>query len=192
VVNLLLAGCASAPVHFHTLVPAPADEAIESVTSSYHIEVEPVTVPAQVDRLELVTRDNDGGVELSEGELWIAPLADELRNALSVELLRQFRSADAEAARRGDYGPTTIRVDVERFDSAPGRYALIAASWSVHMQSIKGEESVACATHAYVPVTKGYAALVRGQQRAIALVADRIASVARQLATGGTVACPVE
>jgi uncharacterized lipoprotein YmbA len=191
-VTLLLAGCASAPVHFHTLLPAPADEAIGSVASNYHIEVEPVRVPAQVDRLELVTRDNDGGIGLSEGELWIAPLADELRNALSVELLRQLGSADAEDARRGDYRPTTIRVDVERFDSAPGRYALIAASWSVRMQSIKGEEMVACASHAYVPVTKGYVALVRGQQRAVASVADRIASAARQLATGGTATCSVE
>ncbi len=190
--TLLLAGCASAPVHFHTLVPAPADEAIESVASNYHIEVEPVRVPAQVDRLELVTRDNDGGIRLSEGELWIAPLGDELRNALSVELLRQLESADAEDSRRGDYRPTTIRVDVERFDSAPGRYALIAASWSVRLQSSTGEEMIACASRAYVPVTNGYVALVRGQQRAVASVADRIASAARQLATGRTATCPVE
>ena len=186
----MMAACTSAPIHYHTLVPAPADSATQQRPSSYRVEIVAVKIPAQVDRLEMVVRQRDGEITLLENELWIAPLADELRSALSVELLRRLSSADAQGPRR-DLGPISVRVDVERFESAPGDYALVEASWSLRVNSSVRHDVVVCRTLAYERVADGISALVRAQQHAIALIADEIATTALRWTPDNAFVCPV-
>ncbi|MGB3461073.1 MAG: ABC-type transport auxiliary lipoprotein family protein, partial [Rhodanobacter lindaniclasticus] len=73
----LLAACASAPLHYYTLLPGSAAPVAESATA-IPFEVLTVNVPAQVDRPQLVVRQGGQSVALLEGERWIAPLADEV------------------------------------------------------------------------------------------------------------------
>lgn len=187
----MTAACTSAPVHYHTLVPAPADSATAQRLSSYRVEIAAVKIPAQVDRPELVVRRRDGEITLLENELWIAPLADELRSALSVELLRRLSMADAEHPRR-DLDPITVGVDVERFESAPGDYALVEASWSLRVSSsVRHHDALVCRTLAYERVPEGTIALVRAQQHAIALIADEIATTALRSTPDDTAVCPM-
>lgn len=186
---LLIASCASTPVHYHTLVPPPEGDGSAWAGSAYRIEIAPVRIPAQVDRYELVVRGSHGGITLADGELWIASPADELRGAFLVELNRQLDAASDEAP---SVTPAAIslRLEVERFDSALARYVLLEASWHVQVKSAAGEQSLTCLSHAYQRVRGGYDALVLGHQRAVASVADEIAAAVRQMTTGGTVACP--
>lgn len=184
------AGCRSAPTHYHTLVPAPVDGSTAQRTPSYNIEIAAVKIPAQVDRLELVVRQRDGGVALLENELWIAPLADELRSALSVELVRRLSSADAHDPRR-DLGPITVRVDIERFESAPGDYALVEALWRLRVNSKIRHDEVVCRTQAYERVPEGNLALVRAHQHAVALIADDIATTTLRVSADNDAVCPV-
>jgi uncharacterized lipoprotein YmbA len=186
--NALMAACASAPAHYHTLVPAPPDAAVAPPPSSYEVEVESVKIPPQVDRFEWVVRRSNGEIALVENELWIAPLADDLRNAVSIEIDRQLRSTDAAGARNPP--SISIRLDVERFESAPDRYALIEATWQLRVNHTTPRAASTCRTYAYERVGNGYAGLVRGHQRAVALIADQIASAAQRLAAGRTDVCP--
>ena len=56
--GLALAGCASAPLHYYTLV-APAGGSDPGATSSpLSFELMPVNVPAQVDQPQLVVRES--------------------------------------------------------------------------------------------------------------------------------------
>jgi uncharacterized lipoprotein YmbA len=185
---LLIAACTSTPVHYHTLVPASADAGVAQPAASYTVEVEPVKLPAQVDRFELVVRRSGGEIALLEDELWIAPLADELRNALIVEITRRLASVDTADAHRD---PTiAVSVEVERFESAPAHYVLIEALWHLHVNNGTQPEGLACRTRAYQRVSDGYTALVHGHQAAVVSIADQIAYAARGLIVDGAAVCP--
>ena len=129
-------------------------------------------------------------MRLLENELWIAPLADELRSALSIELVRRLSLADAQDPRR-DLGPISVRVDVERFESAPGDYALVEASWSLRVNSSVRRDAMVCRTLAYERVPGGTSALVRAQQHAVALIADEIAATALRSTLDNSFVCPM-
>jgi uncharacterized lipoprotein YmbA len=187
--GLALAGCASAPLHYYTLV-APAGGSDPAAASPLSFELMPVNVPAQVDQPQLVVREGGQGVALLGSERWIAPLADEVRSALSADLVRQLHGADLSGMAAGGTPRLRIKLDVRRFDSAPGAYALIDAAWSVRAAAGVPPATLACTTRVRETVGPGYPALVQGHQRAIAQIAAQIATAARALAEGQTAACP--
>jgi uncharacterized lipoprotein YmbA len=188
--GLALAGCASAPLHYYTLV-APAGGTDPGATASpLSFELMPVNVPAQVDQPQLVVREGGQGVALVGSERWIAPLADEVRSALSADLAQQLHGADLSGMAAGDKPRLRIKLDVHRFDSAPGAYALIEGAWSVRAAAGDPPATLACTTRVRETVGPGYAALVQGHQRAIAQIAAQIAAAARAMAQGQTAACP--
>lgn len=111
---LLLGACRSDPIHYHTLSPAqPADQTRASVD----IQVEQVSVPPQVDRTQMVIRQGNSGLAILETEWWGASLADELHSSLD----EQLNNPGAPKL--------SLRVDVQRFDSIPGRYARMDVQW---------------------------------------------------------------
>ncbi len=186
----IMAACTSAPVHYHTLVPDPVDSPAAQRPTSRRVEVAAVKIPAQVDRPELVVRQRNGQIALLENELWIAPLSNELRSALTVELVRRLSVADAQDSRRGQ-GPITVHIDIERFESAPGQYALVEAFWRLRIKSSAQDNILVCRTLAYERVPEGYSALVRAHQHAVALIADEIAGAAARSTPDSIAVCPV-
>lgn len=184
-------GCASSPAHYYTLVRESGRFTPDAAAASYRVEVEPVKIPAQVDRLELVTRLPDGSLSIADDERWIAPVADELQSALSIDLAQQLGEREAGASRPGSVS-VSVRVEVERFESAPSRYALVEAAWQTDLKAEGRDVRIACRTRAYEQVSGGYPELVRGYQRAIARIAREIAGVARQsVASRAAAGCPV-
>ncbi len=188
VIASLLGSCASTSPRFYTLVPESGRDPSAAVAAGYRLEVGPVRIPAQVDRLELVTRLPDGGIAIADGDRWIAPVADELQNALSVELLHRLGGADPADPAGSD--SISVRLNVERFESSPNRFALIEASWSLDLKISRKDVLVVCRTRAYEPVGGGYPGLVKGYQRAVAVIADEIATVAQQSVGGVAGDCP--
>ena len=189
VVGSLLGGCASISPRFYTLVPESGRNASVEVAAGYTLEVEPVIIPAQVNRMELVTRLPGGGIAIADSDRWIAPLADELQSALSAELLHTLGGADPAAATGSEV--LSVRLNVDRFDASPNRYALIEASWHLELKRDGRDVRVACRTQAYEPLRGGYPDIVSGYQRAIVYIADQIASVARGSVGRVAAACPV-
>ncbi len=187
---LLTAACTSAPVNFHTLVPASVDaKGTPPSSSAYNLNVEVVKIPAQIDRSEMVVRQNNGEIAILNTELWIAPLSDELQSAMSVEIHRQLSATDASGSHGGPQ-QISIRIMVERLESAPSRYALIDASWELRTGTTAHPVRVRCTSHVYQPVGNGYIALERGQQLAVAMIADQIATAVRALNAENSTACP--
>lgn len=190
-----LGACASAPLHYYTLIPpaggyAPTatKAAISMQPAAFKFELLPVAVPPQVDQPQLVVRQGDQGMQMLEGERWIAPLADEVRGALSADLARTLDTQDVSGLPAGSQPVLRIKVDIRRFDSAPGSYALIDASWSLRVA--KGDGALACTSQVTAQVGPGYDALVQGHQQLLAQLADQIASAARPFADGKQVNCP--
>ncbi|MDE3073222.1 MAG: membrane integrity-associated transporter subunit PqiC [Pseudomonadota bacterium] len=193
---LVLAACASAPLHYYTLVAPAAGAAGAPVASmaaggtSLPFELLPVGVPAQVDQPQLVVRSGGQGVVLLDGERWIAPLNDEVRSALSADLARELRNQDVSGLPDNGKPLLRVKLDLRRFDSQPGSYALIEGAWSVRVLHAPHAGALACTSRIMERVGPGYDALVQGHQRAIGRLAAQIAVAARALGNGQPAACP--
>jgi uncharacterized lipoprotein YmbA len=188
-----LAACASAPVHYYTLVPAPdSGQAASPASANFQFELMPVGVPAQDDVPQLVVRQGAQAVALLNGERWAAPLADEVRGALAVELARHTGAQDISGTAPTQGKPVLrIKVDLRRFDSSPGNYALIDATWTI--RELGSQAVLTCSSRINESAGQGYAGLVAGHQQALARLAGQIASVAPAMAAGSVPsACPAQ
>ncbi|ARP97458.1 PqiC family protein [Bordetella genomosp. 13] len=198
-----LAGCAdSPPVRYHTLVAppqAPAGNGGAVAAANYMIEVLPVSVPPQVDQPQLMLRNGTGQLTAVYSDRWSAPLADEMRDALSDALTRQLGVPDVRVVKPLGSTPVwRVLVDMQRFESTPGSSAVIEATWRVRRDA-QGEAKVAgllCRSRVDVPVSGGGGAepsaasesdaVVRAHQQAIAQLGSTIASAIRAQGQGAT------
>lgn len=160
-----LAACRSAPVHYHTLMPLLVGTS-HSVQPTSNLLIERVTVPPQVDRTQIVLRQGDNGLTVLETEWWGASLADELQSAL-VDQLNQ----DPMFARK-----TSLRVDVQRFDLVPGRYALLDVKWRLRSKPTDGGSAQELSCQGVLQARSGRSVeeLVRAQQENLRGIAKLI------------------
>ena len=182
---IVTAGCASTPEsRFYTLssvstAPAPTP-------SDLSVAVGPVTVPAVVDRPQIVVTMGPNQVRIDEFNRWASPLqtsisrtvADNLVSILGtprVALASQTLSADA------DY---RVVIAVQSFESAPGEAAALDAVWTVS-RAKDGKLQIG-RTAAREPATeKGYDALAAAHSRAVARLSRDIAEAVRALDLAG-------
>ncbi|MYM70885.1 hypothetical protein GTP56_01565 [Duganella sp. FT134W] len=185
---LVLGGCASSPPeHFYSLsnglgVAAPTARA------AYYIEMPAVTVPKQVTRNQLLVTTGEGRMDLLEQERWAAPPAAEIGQALSLAVSGELGTIDAFRTPVPENAPVyRISTNVQRFESAPGRYALIDAVWSVRL--VGSTQVLTCRSVAQETVGAGYDALVAGHRRAVVRIGSDIAKAVRALAAGEKSGC---
>jgi uncharacterized lipoprotein YmbA len=185
----MLTGCSSTqPPRFHTLMPAPAATARPPAPAGLLVwEVLPVAVPAGVDRPQWVVQTADGSLTVLEQERWIAPLGEEIHAAL-IDRLTQVVGASALSAE--PHMRWRIRIDVQRFDSGPGREARLAATWALSSDA-KAVAALRChGEFVQTPAASGYVALAQGHKQAVAALADAIGGTLKALSTGQTASCP--
>ena len=172
---LLLAACRSDPIHYHTLIPVQAPEPAKA--ASVELQIERVSVPAQVDRAQLVIREGNSGLAILETEWWGASLADELRSALLDQL-----------ASSGGQPRMGLQVLVQRFDSVPGQYALMDVSWRLRALGAHANANGAalnCRSVLQTPAGTSLDALVAAHQQNV----KRLATLINQATAGGR-GCP--
>lgn len=176
----MLSACASAPPsQYYTLsVPVVSNqEAGASVTPGFAISVPAVKIPEQVDRPQIVLNQVGGTqVTLLNESQWAAPLADEIRTALSNELSRRLGVLDVNVQAAPETLPLwLITVTVQRFESVYGGQAVLEATWrQMPRNGIKGKGAI-CRAQIEVPVGTGMPALVAGHQQAVRTLAGLMA-----------------
>lgn len=131
-----LAGCAgSAVTRFYVLEATPAQVAFDpNLKKKWFVELGPLSVPALVDRKQIVTRDDANTVRIAEFEQWAEPLRDNILRVLASDLavllprhsVRSYPSAVTGA--KIDY---RILIDLDRFDVYPGQCVKLSAHWTV-------------------------------------------------------------
>ena len=176
---IALAACASTPPsRFFTLSGAPAPAAPSSAVS---IVVGPVTIPAVVDRPEIVTTVNANEVWLDEFNRWASPLADAIAVATAENLgseLATVRSTSlVQSAVEADF---RVSIEVQRFESAAGSYALLDAVFTVR-RTADARVSTGRTTARETPSEMSYVALGAAHSRAVARLAADIAASTRAL-----------
>ena len=179
----VVAGCASPPSRFYSLSAATEPAA---TSSNLSIAVGPVSVPAVVDRPQIVVNVGPNQVRLEEFNRWAAPLQNNIARVVAdnlvlmlgtprVILSEQLLSADA------DY---RAAIDVQSFQSAPGEAALLDAVWSVR-RAKDGKAETGRTTVRETVQEKGYDALAAAHSRALARLSRDIAAAVAALGRSG-------
>jgi hypothetical protein len=183
---LLLAACsAPAPPHFHSLVPPVAGARAAASPALAAWQLLPVRIPAQVDQPQLLVRRADDTFALLELQRWIAPLNEEIRAALGEHLTAILGAPGATpAAGRKDW---RIAVDVQRFDSTPGRSTLVA-QWALLAGGYT--PALRCRSVHEHTVGTGIPALVGGHRQALEQLSAEIAQTLMALDAGVAAGCP--
>ncbi|HET7318104.1 MAG TPA: PqiC family protein [Nitrospirota bacterium] len=176
------AGCASPRSNFYSLGSTAKPVA---ASAGYSVAVGPVTVPAEVDRPQMVVRVGPNEVVVEEFHRWASSLPDAIARAvagnLSAALGTPYVSVYPEPTSAG--ARYRVVIDVMGFDSAPGESASLDAVWAV--RSARDGTSRAGRTLAReAPQEKGYPALAAAHSRALGKMSSDIAEAIRALERG--------
>ncbi|HYG46258.1 MAG TPA: PqiC family protein [Bordetella sp.] len=190
--SALLSGCAgSPPAHFYTLQTAPQAVSPDARRAGFQIEIAPVSVPLQADQPQIMLREHEGDGALAPlySHRWSAPLSDEIGAGLSDVLTSTLGALNVQTLGTANNAPVwRVQVDVQRFDMVAGGPARLDATWRVRPINLKGAGTLMCRTAVQMPADGlSIPALVQAQQRAVALMAQTIASA---IESGGVRATP--
>lgn len=172
-----LAACSSSPpARFYTLGGSSGDNAARTVApASFYLEVAPVDMPPQVAKNQMVVQDGAAQVRVLEDQRWASLPADEVRRALSADLSQQLGAIDVYGTPYPEgVAVYRVKVNVQRFESSPGKRALIDAVWSV--RGVSNQTVLTCRTVAEQPVGDGYDALVAGHRQAVDSLSQAISA----------------
>jgi uncharacterized lipoprotein YmbA len=173
---LLLTACSGGPeIRYYTLLPPAATTARPAEPApALLFELLPVQVPQQVDYPQMVVRQDGGRMALVESRQWVAPLGDEIRAALSQGIGERLHSRDVYGLGAQDAVPVyRIKVQFSRFETVPGVYAQLDAQWSLSRSGTKAATS--CDASVRQQAADGYDGVVAAHQRALGVLAERIA-----------------
>jgi hypothetical protein len=92
-----------------------------------------VTVPELVDRPQFVIRVSDNQVKLDEYSRWADSLKSQIPRVVAADLAQYLQGARVSLIGQADDTAAAyhVRIDIQRFDGAPGEAATVEALWSV-------------------------------------------------------------
>jgi uncharacterized lipoprotein YmbA len=176
----LVAGCASPAMRYYTLDPVPATSTSTGAiaTPGPTLRLGAVTLPAVLDRVQIVRRAGQDRIDIAELDRWAGPLDDLMRRALARDLAlrlpdRTVLTTD-EPAPAGD--KRALTVSVTEFDGDLAGHVVLEARWTLFAGSpaapvAQRQERIT------VEADDGAPSSVAGaMSQAIGILADRIAA----------------
>src|SRR5262249_32541345 len=159
---------------FYTLSAASAPA---GTPSNLSVVVGPVSVPAEVDRPQIVITTGPNQVGLDEFNRWAAPLQNNISRVVAENLVVMLGTPRVTlflqtASAAADY---QAAVEVQRFDSIPGEAAALDAVWTVR-RSKDGKTETGRTTARESVQEKSYDALAAAHSRALARLSQDIAA----------------
>jgi uncharacterized lipoprotein YmbA len=185
---LLLACSSSPPVHYYTLRAIAPAKLISTASNQVVVRVEPVVIPPELDRRELVTRSGPYNVRIAESDRWAAPLEDQVRRILSDDLssrLPPHLLADPNEP-AGNEPRRLLSIAIADFYSDAGCAATLRANWT--LRSSKGDSEHG-SEQLQIPGSEPCTGAVpQAMSTALAALADRLAAVIAAQPGAGTTA----
>lgn len=177
---LLATGCGvTAPSRFYTLDSTAT--ALDAGSADFGVIVGPVSVPASVDRPELVVQVAPNRVDIDEFNRWAAPLGDSIAGAVAGDLATLLGTPDVATWPLAHFNAAyRVTINVQRFESMPGQEVILEAVWAVHQTS--GGQTRSGRTIAREPVQgPDYAAIAAAHSHALAKMSSDIAAAIRAM-----------
>jgi uncharacterized lipoprotein YmbA len=175
----MLAACGSSPpTRFYTLneiAPAAAPGALSS--AAVPVRVELMAIPAELDRLELVSHRDPNRVRVADSDRWAAPLDEQIRRVLSDDLAARLPpNAVADANEANTREPRrTLSVSIAVFEADESCAVTLHASWTLDTPQAArqgGLERIGQPSVGACP-----AALPAAMSQALATLSERLAPI---------------
>jgi uncharacterized lipoprotein YmbA len=171
-----LGACSTPAASFYTLDPVKVQQE-PSAPHAISVVVASVSVPDLVDRPQFVIRVSENQVKLDEFSRWADSLKSQIPRVVAADLGQYLPGARVSVTGQGEEAMAAyrVRIEIQRFDGAPGDAATVEALWSVSPP--KGPATLAGRTVAREPCNGAdSAALAAAYSRAIDAVSRDIAS----------------
>jgi uncharacterized lipoprotein YmbA len=179
--TMAVGGCGRSPgSRFYTLTPtaSPGGAPPAAVT----VAVGPVSIPAFVDRPQLVLQVESNQVFIDEFNRWAAPLGDAIARTVAGNLSVLLGTPRVVAGPLANFDPEyRVAIDVLRFESTPGQGVFVDAVWVV--RAALGGATTSGLTAAHEPtVGNDFDALAAAHSRALTDLSTDIAAAIRAAA----------
>lgn len=177
---VIVAGCASSPSRFYTLNPTAVPVAEQSAGCS--VSVGPVSVPAAVDRLQIVVQTEPNQVYISEFDRWASPLKGDIARVVAANLSSLLGTPQVTVFPTATAADASYRViiDVMRFDSELNKAATLDALWTVSV--MKNGQTQRSRTTVSEPVQgSDYVAIAAAHSRALGKMSAGIAATISEM-----------
>src|SRR5262245_32595921 len=175
---ILVGACASPSSRFYTL---SAGAAPATTPSNLSVVVGPVSVPAVVDRPQIVVTTGPNQVRLEEFNRWASPLQNGIARVVAENLVAMLGTPRVVLFSQTlgvdvDY---RVGIEVQRFESVPGDASTLDAVWTVSRKD--GKSQTGRTTVREVASDKGYDSLASAHSRGLARLSRDIADAVRAL-----------
>jgi hypothetical protein len=148
--------------------------------------VGPVSVPAVVDRPQIVVITGPNQVRLEEFNRWAAPLQNSIARVVADNLVLMLGTprVTLSAQTLGADADYRAAIDVQRFESTSGEAATLDAVWTLR-RTKDGKAETGRTTAREIVQEKSYDALAAAHSRALARLSQDIADAVRALEASG-------
>ncbi len=175
---LLLGGCASAATDTYTLSSVPPGRQVPTgAPLRPPLEMGEVSIPATIDRNEIVLNAPGDRLNVAANSIWGAPVRQLIRRALSDDLAA--RLPPGSVLPPGDPGPKAglriLTVSIEQFGGDTSGQVVLSAAWII---APSGTPPTGIPRRERIDVDGGAGtprAVVPAMSRALGMLADRIA-----------------
>jgi len=150
---------------------------------SVSVLIGPITLPAYLDRTQMVTVSGKHELALEEFNRWAEPLKDNFYRVLMEDLSLLLNTSDVYAYDR-DSAPTAdyqVVIDVTRFDSVAGGDAILTAFWTVSGKDSNSPGIKRKSVFRKAVPTIGIAGVVEAQNQTLTELSHKIASAIQSL-----------
>jgi uncharacterized protein len=175
-----LTACSSPPGRLYTLsAPEPPASA---ASPALHVALGPVTIPAGVDRPQLVVRQSAVRVAALEQERWAEPLREGVPRVLADALRSRLHEASVSTLAMAASPPDLhLAVDITRYEAIAGSEVIIAAHWRLRSADAKTtREGSTVARQVVRGGAQDYEAVVAAEAAALADIGAELARAIEQ------------
>jgi uncharacterized lipoprotein YmbA len=180
----VLTGCSSTPpARFYSLTAAPGPAATPSALA---VAVGPVSIPAAVDRPQIVVTTGPHQARLDEFNQWVSPLQDNIARVVAENLVAMLGTPRVTVSSQTLSAGAEYRVviEVQRFDSAPGEAATVDAVWTV-TRTRDGQAHTGRTTVREATTAPGYDGLAVAHSRIVMRMSREVADAVLALDRAG-------
>jgi uncharacterized lipoprotein YmbA len=171
------------PATFYTLSVIQEKNSLNRIPHDIAIAIGPVTIPSELDRSQIITRDIDGRITLSELHRWAGPLQERIASVLSINLATLL-GTDMVAPRISEnIFPFThyVILSINRFDGRLQGTVLLDVTWSIKTNNKPDPLIVKRSIIHEAVLSPGHSGLVAAQGKALSELSNRIAEAIRGL-----------
>jgi uncharacterized protein len=175
-----LISCGSSPpTRFYALneIAPGAGDGGSTTAGTIALRLEPVAIPAELDRPELVHHSGPNQVSIADSDRWAAPLDEQIRRTLSDDLAARLPPGlVADPNEPATHDPRRkLSISIGQFDADASCAVILSASWTLQVPDAgtqHGSERIQQPAAGACP-----AAQPAAMSQALATLADRLAAM---------------